>query len=217
MLIDLYTEPHPKSSIFVRGLNERLQLPARNLLVLDTSILFPTIFPLDKVKVYQILEYSSKIHKEFEPYSYVRRKNRLECERQLRISKAVEKNMLQKIGYQPAITLACCTELSILSENTGGNFFSLWRRNVSSFTYEIRLDIGRFRKIYQELSNSLKDDADFSIAAAVCSLGSDYVSDDHNSFNVETDKIINDICYKRWGRIPKRYDSESLCKLLLKN
>lgn len=218
MLIELYEEPHPTRSLFVKGSDKRLQLPARDMIVLDTSVLFPTIFPLDEVDVNQILAYAAKIHRDFVQDPLTNRINKLECKRQLKVSKAIDEGVFQKTGYKPATTEICCDELSALGKNVKGYHFYLWKRKVSDSMFEIRVDVKHFRQAYPKLSDLLKDNADFSVAIVAYLLGCDFASDDYNSFNAATNKVIKDMYFHRWGSQKRlnQHDSESLCMLLSK-
>jgi len=218
MLIELYEEPHPVSSLFVKGSDKRLQLPAKDMIVLDTSVLFPTIFPLDEVDINQILAYRAKIHREFVQNPLTNRINKLKCERQLKVSKAIGEDIFQKIGYKPATTEVCCDELSALGKDVKGYHFYLWKRKVSDSMVEIRVDVKYFRQAYPRLSNLLKDNADFSVAIVAHLLGCDFASDDYSSFNAATNNVMKDIYFQRWGSQKRlnRHDSESLCILLSK-
>lgn len=209
MLIKLDYEPRPYSSVSIEGSNDRIQLPIKNMIVLDTNILLPSILP-PKIGPEVVEKCRYKISR----VSFPSGRN----SRHLEIVRAIEKSKFQQGGRLPATTTSCFHELETMSQTLRMEYFHEWRSRNSKYMYEI--DIHPMEELYQRyrpLWDAIKDKADFSIAVAAHLLGCILASDDSIFFNYPTKQILTSMYFERWGssqKKPKTQDSYSLCKLL---
>lgn len=184
-------------------------------LMLDTCILFPAMLgrrerTLDNVERCdrKLLDRPQRPH---------------ELENQMKLNKrrvelinAIEDGTLHLSGYHFSVTDVVASEALALERKCGQQNINKWLKGMQPYVYRTALTASlkniRSMARYAGISRILPEDGDFSVAMSALLLGCCIASDDYNSFNTYTRKVLGNAYSEKWGGSRKLsvHDSESV-------
>lgn len=217
MQIELPSNLSIDDRIYIKELEKYMIPPVDQIILFDTNILLPAIFPKKRRKPGVITDLMERFHqpKNYRSKMYQRKQE----SKRIEVINSIENGYFQDLGIYPGITNNVYGELQHFQEVLGlGNSLIGWRKKFEDKLYGIFISIEDTRKLYPSLSKIFKENADFSIAISSYLLGCDFATDDYNSFNRHVMKEFKRIYQERWKdkKIFLRHDSSSLLMLLNK-
>ena len=203
--------------IYIKELGKYIKPPVDQIILFDTNILLPTIFPRKRRKPGVITDVMERFHRS-ENYKLKIYQRKQESKR-IEVINSIENGYFQDLGIYPGITNSVYGELQHFQEVLGlEDNLTEWRRKFEDRLYSIFISIKSTRKLYPILSGMFKENGDFSIAISSYLLGCDFATDDYSSFNRHVIKEFKRAYQERWKDKKSflRHDSSSLLMLLNK-
>lgn len=212
MYIDLYFDIDGNEIMHAYGI---VPILSRRLFIIDTCTLFPAIFSRKKRNVNEVEKYTLKLHPLSDKRSKiaVRAEIREHAKHCIELTNLIEDGKLRKRNIYPGITIQVFKELEKLNNTCRGNLDE-WINSVKNSIYVISLPIKELRENYDEISDTFGANGDFSVAMASLLLGCDFISDDYNSFNQKSIRLIKKRYKNRWKKVLTRYDAQSFLEKL---
>lgn len=217
MEIFLNREIRKDKVIYVGGNLKEIKLPATQLLLLDTNILFPAIFPPKERNENKLAYYCEHVIPGYKASNKLRKRaiDVLWNKRRIKVVDSIENGILQKKGISPAITNKVYGELKNLEKICNQSYLNIWKEKLRNEIVSVNIYVKYFRRTHPAFSSTFDESGDFSLAITSYELGCHFASDDYRSFDRSAMKLIEKMYFERWGphRL-KRHDSESLCMIL---
>ncbi|MFH0928887.1 MAG: hypothetical protein V1818_00860 [Candidatus Aenigmatarchaeota archaeon] len=207
--------------LYEPGVEKIIELPAENLIAVDANIIMSAVLPREKRTLYEFLKHKNRAFLKNHNHSYEKTggrtlvKEKRNCKKRIKIVNAMEDGYFNNKGLCPIITNKIYAELKYFERLSGAtNIDSLIESMEGNFC-TVLLQTDYYRRKYPVISESLKEEGDFSIAAVSVELGCPMISDDYISFNTGIQNRIKKEQNKKWPRTNfMLYDSESLAMLL---
>ena len=194
--IGLFSTNHEIASY---GLERRVQLPAKEIIVVNRDLITPILLSRDKRNKYAVEQYDKILGL------------RGKTANKVRIVNAIEDQKFKKAGIYPSITSRTLESLEKLDRS---KLIERWKESVGREVYFSK-DYYNSGKTYKEFSKYLSDEADVSTLVSSYFLGADIATDESAFSNWALRDFKRDF-FERWGTKKRfnKYNSDGLIRLI---
>jgi hypothetical protein len=196
-----------------------VDLPAEKIIIFDTNIVFSSIFPRKVRKCVNLMKTKNNERDVRGSKRSLYQKNSRDEEKRIRVVNALEDGEFKRLGLYPGITNAVYGDLKHFERVFQTRNLDEWIKSVSDKVYRVFVSVEDLRNHNRVLSDTFPENSDFSVAVASYLLGSDFATDDYDSFCNASVNRLNKEYFDRWGSKKKlsRYDTDSLLMKLSKS
>lgn len=206
-----------KDKLYVADSKNYLELPANNMIILDTNILLPAVLPRENRRSTVLVSFEEKYHKRIPSKPLWRSSKLRKEEKRIEVVNAIEDGKFQKHGLYPGFTGPVYKELKSFDGFFQTRNIEKWKDELKDRTYLVYIPTEDLRT-HKTLSETNLEHSDFSVVASSYLLGCNFATDDYSSFDTACMNKLKNAYTERWGSRSKfvRHDTDSLLMLLRK-